>query len=185
MDAVKEISDKVETFLKENENNDGIFGKAAQGVTKAANSTGVPRAFVLLGGIALVLILFFLSCGMAFLAVLIGSVYPGFMSFKAVESREKDDDTKWLTYWVVFAAFQIVEFFADFIMFWMPFYQWIKIAVLLWCMSPGDKNGSKIIYEQLVKKYIQSKDTIDKIEDSVKNAVDKGADAVKDAVKSD
>ena len=48
-------------------------------------------------------------------------------SVKAIESKEKDDDTKWLTYWVVYSAFSLVEFFADIFLFWVPFYWFFKV----------------------------------------------------------
>jgi receptor expression-enhancing protein 5/6 len=37
--------------------------------------------------------------------------YPAYCSIRALESTMKDDDTQWLTYWVVFAAFSLVEYF--------------------------------------------------------------------------
>lgn len=41
---------------------------------------------------------------------------------KAIESATKDDDTKWLTYWVVYGVFSVAEFFADIFLSWFPFY---------------------------------------------------------------
>ena len=46
---------------------------------------------------------------------------------KAIDSEEKDDDTQWLTYWVVYAAFGIVEYFTDLILSWIPFYFLLKV----------------------------------------------------------
>lgn len=59
---------------------------------------------------------------------IIGFFYPAYCSMKALESRQKDDDTKWLTYWVVFAVFTIFEYFSDFIVGWCPIYWLIKVA---------------------------------------------------------
>ena len=50
-----------------------------------------------------------------------------YISIKALESVNKDDDTKWLTYWVVFALFSVVEFFSDIIFSWFPFYWLVKV----------------------------------------------------------
>lgn len=61
----------------------------------------------------------------------IGFVYPAYTSIKAIESRNKDDDTKWLTYWVVFAAFSLTEFFADIIVGWFPIYWLLKVIFLI------------------------------------------------------
>ena len=47
---------------------------------------------------------------------------------KAIESKEKEDDTQWLTYWVVYSVFSLVEFFSDILLFWIPFYWLMKVA---------------------------------------------------------
>uniref|UniRef100_A0A090X9U1 Receptor expression-enhancing protein n=1 Tax=Ixodes ricinus TaxID=34613 RepID=A0A090X9U1_IXORI len=44
---------------------------------------------------------------------LVGFAIPAYASMRAIESTTKSDDTKWLTYWVVFACFSCVDFFAD------------------------------------------------------------------------
>ena len=44
---------------------------------------------------------------------IIAVAYPMYASFKAVESTNKADDTQWLTYWVVYACFTILECFTD------------------------------------------------------------------------
>ena len=46
---------------------------------------------------------------------------------KAVESEAKDDDTQWLIYWIVYAAFTVVEYFSDFLFSWFPFYFLFKV----------------------------------------------------------
>lgn len=58
----------------------------------------------------------------------IGFVYPAYMSMKALESPLKEDDTKWLTYWVVYACFSIVEYFSDLIVGWFPLYWLMKVS---------------------------------------------------------
>jgi hypothetical protein len=58
----------------------------------------------------------------------IGFVYPALESIKAIESRNKDDDTKWLTYWVVYAYLSTIEFFSDILLSWFPFYWLAKVT---------------------------------------------------------
>lgn len=51
-------------------------------------------------------------------------------SIKAIESPNKDDDTQWLTYWVVYGCFGVGEFFSDILLSWFPFYYLFKVRVL-------------------------------------------------------
>ncbi len=48
---------------------------------------------------------------------------------KAIDSVDKDDDTQWLTYWVVYSAFGIAEYFTDMFLSWVPFYFLAKVCV--------------------------------------------------------
>ena len=50
-------------------------------------------------------------------------------SCKAIDSEEKDDDTQWLTYWVVYASFTILEHFTDYFLAWIPFYFLAKVRL--------------------------------------------------------
>jgi receptor expression-enhancing protein 5/6 len=58
----------------------------------------------------------------------IGFLYPAYHSIKALESPNKDDDTKWLTYWVVFALLSIIEYFSNILLYWFPFYWLFKVS---------------------------------------------------------
>ncbi|UYV72449.1 NR6A1 [Cordylochernes scorpioides] len=71
-------------------------------------------------------------------------------SIHALETSSKEDDTKWLTYWVVFAGFSIVEFFSDIILSWVFFYWLLKCAFLLWCSCPST-NGAQLVYDKIIR----------------------------------
>lgn len=47
-----------------------------------------------------------------------------------------------LTYWVVFAAFSILEAFVSVLLLWIPFYFALKLAFLTWCFHPQTQVGS-------------------------------------------
>lgn len=49
-------------------------------------------------------------------------------SIKAIESSSKEDDTTWLTYWVVYGVFSVAEFFSDIFLYWLPFYYFGKVT---------------------------------------------------------
>lgn len=79
----------------------------------------------------IVFIVFYLLIGYGTLLLsnLIGFLYPAYASIKAVESSGKEDDTKWLTYWVVFSFITIAEFPAEIILQWIPFYSLLKVSL--------------------------------------------------------
>lgn len=72
---------------------------------------------------------------------------------KAVETHDKSDDTKWLTYWVIFACFSTVEFFSLYIVKIIPFYWLLKCIFFVWCMAPIENNGSVVMYHKVIRPY--------------------------------
>jgi receptor expression-enhancing protein 5/6 len=111
------------------------------------------------------------------LSSLVGFVYPAFKSFQSIETKLKGDDAQWLSYWVIFSFFTVIENFADMILYWIPFYYAFKMAFLLWAMLPQTK-GAKFLYDEFLKDFL-------KVNESRINAA--MADAMKqaDAMASD
>lgn len=85
--------------------------------------------FIFIGGIAVIGVWLVFGYAAQLVCNSVGFLYPAYMSIHAIESHNKDDDTKWLTYWVVFAIFSIVEYFADIIVGWFPLYWLIKVSI--------------------------------------------------------
>jgi len=74
--------------------------------------------------------------GSTYITNLIGVAYPAFMSFMALESVGTEDDKQWLTYWVCFGAFNIIDQFAGVILTSIPFYYFLKLGFLVYLFHP-------------------------------------------------
>ncbi|NXV53061.1 REEP6 protein, partial [Uria aalge] len=85
-------------------------------------------------------------------------------SIKAIESSNKEDDTTWLTYWVVYGVFSIAEFFSDIFLYWFPFYYAGKCLFLVWCMAPVSWNGSQVLYQNIIRPcFLRHHQTVDNV----------------------
>lgn len=78
-------------------------------IERIAQQTGLPQKQVLQMGLGLLVLFVVFGIGQSILTNLIGVAYPAFMSFVALESEGDDDDKQWLTYWVVFGFFTILD----------------------------------------------------------------------------
>jgi receptor expression-enhancing protein 5/6 len=118
--------------------------------------TGVPLGQLVLGVLALLFLLVLLGVYPGIIVNFVGILYPAYMSFKAVESKEEDDDKQWLTYWVVFAVYNFADRFVDYIFFWIPFYSAIKLLVLVYMFFPETRGATKfynIVAQPIFKAY--------------------------------
>ena len=101
--------------------------------------TKVPKTYLVLGAGALASLMIILDIGAKFLVNLVGFVYPAYSCFKAIESPEKDDDVQWLTYWIINSFFQVIEYFSDILLYWIPFYFVWKALFLIYLYAPQTK----------------------------------------------
>jgi receptor expression-enhancing protein 5/6 len=82
-----------------------------------------------------------------------------YASYKAIESEATDDDTQWLTYWVVYSMLMIFESFADYSVFWIPGYRFAKCGFIFWLASPRFK-GAIMLYEKVFKDALKAAEPI-------------------------
>ncbi|KAG1687298.1 Receptor expression-enhancing protein 5 [Nymphon striatum] len=158
---------------------------------KAEKASGVKRLYLALGTAGFIGLWLAIGYGGQLLCNLIGFGYPAYESIKAIESKDQRDDTKWLTYWVVYAAFGIFEFFSDIFLDWFPFYWLLKCIFLVWCFLPFSSNGSTFIYAKIIKPFfLKNQAKIDEAMDKLKDGVTDlagaaAAKAAEQAVKQD
>ncbi|XP_035268393.1 receptor expression-enhancing protein 6-like isoform X2 [Anguilla anguilla] len=140
------LKERVEKFLNEKNFVTDFLGKIEE-------KTGIKKKFLAIGAVSVTGLYLIFGYGASLLCNLIGFVYPAYYSIKAIESPNKDDDTKWLTYWVVYGIFSVGEFFSDIFLYWFPFYYVGKCLFLLWCMAPVAWNGSQVLYTRVVRPF--------------------------------
>ncbi|KAJ2138884.1 ER membrane protein DP1/Yop1 [Coemansia sp. RSA 678] len=116
---------------------------------KFQEKTGVSKVYGA-GGIAGVgLLLVFLNIGASLLVNLTGFGYAAYASMEAIETPGKEDDAQWLTYWVVFGLFNVLEYFTGFLLYWFPFYYLIKLGFLVWLMAPATRGAERLYHSGL------------------------------------
>lgn len=175
----KTAREKLEEFLNEK----NYF---TDGLAFVEQKTGINRLY-LFGGCAAFLALYLVvGYASSFVVALLGFLYPAYASVKAVESDRKDDDTQWLTYWVVYSAFSIVEFFSDIFLSWFPLYFLFKCAFLAWCMAPFSWNGANFIYHRFIGPFITKHEKeldqyISQVADTAEDLIGQAEKTVKDA----
>ncbi|NXB82813.1 REEP4 protein, partial [Donacobius atricapilla] len=68
--------------------------------------------------------------------LLFGMLYPAYASYKAVKMKNIREYVRWMMYWIVFALFMATETFTDLLISWFPFYYEVKMAFVIWLLSP-------------------------------------------------
>lgn len=110
---------------------------------------------IILGVSFLVLVLLILlEIGSYFLTSFAGYLYPAYMSFKAIESKEKRDDTQWLTFWIVYTIFSIFDPVLSFVLSFLPFFNLLKLFFFIYLFHPKSR-GAETIYNVIIKRLLK------------------------------
>ena len=139
---------------------------------------------VLLGGLALALVLTTTKWFSSYVTCLVGVLCPTYMTLKVIESPEDDDDKQYLTYWVVYGLFSVIDTFTAFLVNRIPFYYTIKLAFLIWLFMPNFK-GAVFVYNLIIgpifRKYEYKFDKgVDKIVSKGKDLTEKAKETLEE-----
>ncbi|XP_005999915.1 receptor expression-enhancing protein 6 isoform X1 [Latimeria chalumnae] len=166
------LRERFNNFLKEKNVVTNFLGKIEE-------KTGIRKYYLATGSLSFIGLYLMFGYGASLLCNLIGFAYPAYFSIKAIESADKEDDTKWLTYWVVYGIFSVAEFFSDIFLYWFPFYYAGKCLFLLWCMAPTTWNGSQLLYKRVVRPlFLKHQATVDSVVNDISGTAIDAAETV-------
>ena len=125
--------------------------------------------------VSIITLIFF---GSTILTLGITVIYPAVQSIKAIESEGKDDDKEWLTYWIIFGLFTLVDDIFGCLLSMIPYFFLIKLAFFVFLFAPQTKGALKI-YNTVAKPLLeQYRPVIEKLINDVQGVA---KDAVKEA----
>ncbi|KAF8329089.1 TB2/DP1, HVA22 family-domain-containing protein [Cantharellus anzutake] len=145
--AVQQAQDKAGYYLSQLDKELSKYGPA----NTFEQKTQIPKTYGAIGVALVVLVSLFINTLAHSISNLVGFVLPAFLSVKAIESPGHEDDVQWLTYWVVFGTFTVVESVAlRLALYYLPFYFVFKTIFILWLQLPATK-GARTLYFSILK----------------------------------
>lgn len=139
--------------------------------------------FILIGGVVVSVLLVFYGKSEEYVTALTGIIYPCYMSLKAIDSPDEDDDKQWCTYWVVFFLFVYIELFFDYVLHQIPLYFLLKLIFLIWLFFPLTQ-GACFLYEKFLKKiYAKYERDVDNLVNNIGESVARGYSDAKQKLK--
>lgn len=114
---------------------------------------GIPAFQLVFSGIIALSWFFYAIFGPGMLCNSIGFIYPAYASYKAIESKLRDESTHWIMYWIIYTFFSVIETFSNAIVYYFPFYFAVKFGLLMWLFSPNTM-GAGFVYTNFLKDYL-------------------------------
>ncbi|XP_078079766.1 receptor expression-enhancing protein 3 isoform X1 [Mustelus asterias] len=104
-----------------------------------------------------------------------GTLYPAYYSYKAVKTKNVKEYVRWMMYWIVFALYTVLETFADLMISWFPLYYELKVAFVIWLLSPYTR-GASLIYRKFLHPLLSSRER--DIDEYISQAKDRSYDTM-------
>jgi len=131
--------------------------------------TGVHKTRLAIAGMVVGAFLLVWLFSFAALCDTLAFVYPCYKSFKALRSQDADEHTFWLTYWVVYGLFDLVEIVCDAFLAWFPFYAFSK-GVFLICCFHSRIRLCVVIYDLVIRPlFRRSEDSLDRLNEEIQS----------------
>ena len=123
--------------------------------------------------LSVILILLVLEKGSCLICDTLGFVYPAYLSFKTLESKEIDDDKIYLSYWLIFSLVNIYRISIGSVISIIPFPDLFRLVFYIYLLHPKTK-GALLFLNQIIHPFIQIYEQVDDIQnqDIIKNKLD-------------
>jgi len=145
--AVQQAQEKAGYYLNQLDKELAKYGFA----NTFEQKTQIPKTYGVIGAAVLVLISLLINALAHPISNLVGFALPALLSIKAIESPGNEDNVQWLTYWVVFGTFTVIESVGlSVALYYLPFYFVFKTIFILWLQLPGTK-GARTLYLAVLK----------------------------------
>ena len=122
-------------------------------------ATGLNESQILSYGLTIAVMMVVFGIGSSYVTCLIGVAYPAFKSFLTLDQENPKEEKQWLTYWVVFGSFNILDHFAGFILHFIPFYYVLKLAFLVFLFHPKTL-GATTVYDMYLRDAVMPLDKL-------------------------
>ncbi|KAI1285036.1 Receptor expression-enhancing protein 3 [Halotydeus destructor] len=86
-----------------------------------------------------------MSLGTDMVVTVVGVIYPAFYTYKSLKNKTNQMRLIWLRYWVAFSFYYTISNMADYVLFWVPFYEMFKLVALFWLVA-AKASGANILY---------------------------------------
>lgn len=129
--------------------------------------------------LSLITLIFF---GATILTLGITVLYPAAQSIKAIHSEDKNDDKEWLTYWIIFGLFTLIDDFFGWVLALIPYFFWIKLAFFLFLLAPQTK-GALTVYNTVAQPFlVKYRKDIEKLIEDIQGVASKAAKDAKSEI---
>jgi len=135
------------------------------------------RVYAVVGVFAFLVLLIAAGVCSDFLAEVIGTVYPAYVSLRLISapSVSQQDKTQWLSYWVIFSLYDILSYFEEYLFSWLPLFDLFKVAFFVWLFLPNTRGAEqvyRIVFQPLLARFDRSSARVElnKLADSAEAA---------------
>lgn len=130
-----------------------FIDKFEENIKIIEHKTNLKRKEILIG-LSTSLFLIWIGVLDIYISYLLTTFFPIKWTLMYFYKKDVDDDKQWLTYWVIFSFFTLLDMLSDYFITLIPFYFFIRTMFLLWLYLPNFK-GALIVYKDIIVKLLK------------------------------